>query len=92
MPLMRSRGIVELSSLSGSLYAVCFLPALIVGLLWQGGTRAAATCSLISGFATATIWFGVKQFVLDGSVAWLHEIYVGLLVSMPLFIGISILQ
>jgi len=92
LALMRSRGIVELSSLSGSLYAVCFLPALIVGLFWQGGTRAAATCSLVAGFATATIWFGVKKFVLAGSVAWLHEIYVGLLVSMPLFIGISIWQ
>ena len=92
LALMRTRGIVELSSLSGSLYAVCFLPALIVGLFWQGGTRTAATCSLISGFATAAAWFGLKKVVLGGSVAWLHEIYVGLLVSMPLFIGISIWQ
>jgi SSS family transporter len=92
LALMRTRGIVELSSLSGSLYAVCFLPALIVGLFWQGGTRTAATCSLISGFVTAAAWFGLKKVVLGGSVAWLHEIYVGLLVSMPVFIGISIWQ
>ncbi len=92
LALLRTRGIVELSSLSGGLYAVCFLPALIVGLFWQGATRTAAICSLVSGFVTASAWFGLKKVVLGGAVAWLHEIYVGLLVSMPLFIGISIWQ
>ncbi|MCP4171000.1 MAG: hypothetical protein GY758_09545, partial [Fuerstiella sp.] len=53
LALLRTRGIVELSSLSGGLYAVCFLPALIVGLFWQGATKTAAICSLVSGFVTA---------------------------------------
>ena len=92
LAMMQTRGIVELSSLSGSLYAVCFLPSLIVGLFWQGATETAARCSLVSGFLTAATWFGLKKVVLGGSVAWLHEIYIGLLVSLPVFIGLSILQ
>jgi sodium/proline symporter len=92
LALMRTRGIVELSSLSGSLFATCFLPTLIVGIFWQGATKTAATWSLVSGFVTAATWFGLKKVALGGSLAWLHEIYVGLLVSMPVFIGVSIIQ
>lgn len=69
------------------------MPTLIVGLFWGGGaTKTAATCSLISGFVTAATWFGLKNVALGGSVAWLHEIYVGLLVSMPAFVVISKFQ
>jgi len=92
LALMRTRGIVELSSLSGSLYAVCFLPALIVGLFWRGATTRAALSSVVVGFVTTAAWFALKKVVLGGSVAWLHEIYVGLLVSVPVYIFVSKFQ
>jgi Na+(H+)/acetate symporter ActP len=31
--------IVEITAFSGSLYAACFLPSLVIGLFWKGAQR-----------------------------------------------------
>ena len=89
LALIRARGIVELSSLSGSLYAACFLPTLIVGLFWPRATRAAAVAALLAGFVATSAWFVLKKIAFSGALTWLHEIYVGLFVSVPIFVVVS---
>jgi SSS family transporter len=61
LALVQARGIVEMSSFSGSIYAACFLPSLVVGLFWKGGTRSGALAGIIVGFTVTTIWFYAKQ-------------------------------
>ncbi|MGA0841298.1 MAG: sodium:solute symporter family protein, partial [Pseudomonadales bacterium] len=39
-------GIVEITIFSGSLYAVCFLPAILIGLHWRRGTANAVLASM----------------------------------------------
>jgi cation/acetate symporter len=81
----RIAGIVEMSSFSGSLLAACFLPALVIGLFWQRATLPAALASLIIGFTATMGWFVAKKYT-----DWqLHELYVGLACSLPVFVAVS---
>jgi Na+/proline symporter len=87
LSLLRYRGIVELSAFSGSIYAVCFLPALIVGLFWRRGTADGAFSSLGLGLAATVAWFFLKDHYWPN----LHELYVGLAVSLPTYVVVSLL-
>lgn len=49
-------GIVALTAFSGSLYAACFFPALILGLFWKGGSGAAVMASFAAGILTLALW------------------------------------
>lgn len=82
-------GIVEMSSFSGSLYAACFLPALVVGLFWQRGTSAGATISLTVGFAVTLLWFCLKKRIAGGTFQVWQEVYVGTAVSLTVFVVVS---
>lgn len=84
------RGIVEMSSFSGSMYAACFLPTLVGGIFWKRGTAPAALVSLVVGFFITAIWFIWKKVLFGGEYAWLHEMYVGLATTLPLYVVISL--
>ncbi|MDH5804096.1 MAG: sodium/solute symporter [Gemmatimonadota bacterium] len=49
-------GIVALTAFSGSLYAACFLPSVVLGLYWKEGNGKAAMTSFILGLATLLLW------------------------------------
>ncbi len=90
LALNPGRGIVEMSSFSGSMYAACFLPALVVGLFWKRATRAGALTSMIAGFAVTLVWFLAKKHIADGAYRTWHEVYLGLAVSIPIYVIVSI--
>ena len=48
--------IVTLTAFSGGLYAACFFPAVVLGLLWRRGTGAGAVASLTTGFVVLLCW------------------------------------
>ena len=77
LSLVLDQGITEMSSFSGSLYAACFLPPLIVGLFWNRLGRRAALAAMVTGFVTTLAWFLMKQGGSLGSWRVLHEVYVG---------------
>ena len=89
LALFRMRGIVEMSSFSGSLYAACFLPSLVVGLFWRRATRSGALVSVVIGFLVTICWFYGKRTDLLRSYAWLHEVYVGTAVSLMFYFSVS---
>jgi SSS family transporter len=91
LAVFRAEGIVEMSSFSGSIYAACFLPALVVGLFWQRATRAGGLASVIAGFSVTTAWFYAKKSDAFQELAWLHEVYVGIAISLPVYIVVSLL-
>lgn len=75
--------IVEITTFSGSLYAVCFVPAIIVGLHWRKGNARAVLLSFGSGIATVLIW---RQ---SGLSAVVHEVGPALVVSMIVYLLVA---
>jgi Na+/pantothenate symporter len=75
--------IVEITIFSGSLYAVCFFPAVVIGLHWQKGSAAAVLVSMVGGVTVLLAWIG---FGLRGG---LHEVFPALLTSIVLYVVIS---
>ena len=84
-------GIVEMSSFSGSMYAACFLPTLVVGLFWKRGTPAGAMAAVIVGFSVTLLWFCLKKQIAGGEFKTWHEVYVGLTASVSVYAFVSIL-
>jgi len=78
--------IVEITAFSGSLFAACFMPTLVLGLYWQRGTAAASVACVVVGSSTVIGWFLVKHST--GWIAW-HEVYVGLAASTAVYVGVS---
>ena len=78
--------IVEITIFSGSLYAVCFFPAVVFGLYWQRGSSRAVLWSMAVGISTLIIWIGadLRQN--------LHEVFPALLLSTLTYYGLSRLE
>jgi SSS family transporter len=67
--------IVEITIFSGSLYAVCFFPAVVFGLHWQRGSARTVLWSMAVGISSLMVWIalGLRQD--------LHEVFPALLLS-----------
>jgi SSS family transporter len=76
-------GIVEITIFSGSLYAVCFLPAILFGLHWQRGTAAAVLASMAIGITILVGW------MVLGPKDLLHEVFPALLASCAVYVLIA---
>ena len=76
-------GIVSLTSFSGSLYAGCFLPAILFGLHWKRGNSTAVCTSMLTGAAVLLLWpllpFG----------AAVHKVFPSMLLSTVTYIVLS---
>ena len=68
-------GIVEITIFSGSLYAVCFFPAILFGLHWHRGTAEGVLASMLIGIAVLIGW------MLIGPADVLHEVFPALTAS-----------
>ena len=80
-------GIVEITAFSGSLYAACFFPTLVVGMYWRRGNAAGALACVLVGSVVVVGWFFAKR------AGWttLHEVYAGLGVAILSYVLVSIL-
>jgi len=77
-------GIVEITIFSGSLYAVCFLPAILLGLHWRRGTAGGVLASMITGVAVLLGW------MLFGPRGVVHEVFPALLVSCLVYAAFAL--
>ena len=68
--------IVEITIFSGSLYAVCFFPAVLFGLYWERGTARSVLWSMLLGTIVLLLW------ILLGLKQTLHEVFPALLVAI----------
>jgi SSS family transporter len=76
-------GIVEITIFSGSLYAVCFFPAILFGLHWRRGNATAVLASMVAGGAVLLAW------MLSGAGDRIHEVFPALAVSCVVYAWIS---
>jgi len=76
-------GVIQLTIFSGSVYTVCFFPALVFGLHWRRGNGISVVASMITGMVVLLIWIatGLDDFV--------HEIFPGLLASLLVYVGVA---
>ena len=72
--------ILQITIFSGSLYAVCFLPAAVLGLYWTRGSSTAVLASMAAGVTILLIWLGL------GFNAVLHEVFPALVASIMVYI------
>lgn len=73
-------GIVEITIFSGSLYAVCFFPAIVFGLHWQRGTAVGTLASMLAGVSVLLGW------MLFGPEGVMHEVFPGLVTSCLVYV------
>lgn len=76
-------GIIEMTIFSGSLYAVCFFPAILFGLHWRRGNAAAVLASMGIGVAVLLVW------LVTGLSSYVHEVLPALLVSCVVYLCVS---
>ena len=76
-------GIVELTILSGSLFAVCFVPTILLGLHWRRGNERAALAAFASGIGVLCGW------LILGLDEVLHEVFPALAASTAAYVAAS---
>ena len=77
-------GIVEITTFSGSLYAACFAPPILLGLHWRRGNVASVLGSFISGLLTLLVWRW------SGLNETLHEVIPALFTSTIVYIALAL--
>lgn len=77
-------GIVALTAFSGALYAVCFFPAVILGLYWRRGNGRSALSSFLAGLGVLLGW----RLLPFG--ATVHEVFPGLLASLFTYVLVAL--
>ena len=77
-------GIVTLTSFSGSLYAACFLPAILLGLHWKKGNNFAVLSSMISGALVLILW------PLTPYNGLIHKVFPAIILSTILYIAFTL--
>ena len=73
-------GIVEITIFSGSLYAACFAPAILLGLHWRRGNPAGVILSFAVGIVTLLLW----RFLGLNSI--IHEVIPALFLSFLVYV------
>ncbi|MDE0451070.1 MAG: sodium/solute symporter [Gammaproteobacteria bacterium] len=77
-------GIVEITIFSGSLFAVCFVPTILLGLHWRRGNEAAALTAFGVGITVLLGW------LLAGLGDIVHEVFPALLASTVSYVAVSL--
>lgn len=76
--------IVTLTAFSGSVYAACFFPAVVLGLYWRRGTGAAVLASFAGGLGVLLVWDALPVGDL------IHEVFPAMAVSILLYTGLAL--
>ena len=76
--------ILQITIFSGSLYAVCFLPAVVFGLYWSRGSSTAVLASMAVGITTLIVW------LIAGYNTLLHEVFPALAVSIAVYVACAL--
>ena len=79
-------GIVEITILSGSLYAICFVPTLVIALHWRRGSASGALGCFTTGMLVLIIWRSLDLNTEFG----VHELFPALLTSCVTYAAFAV--
>ncbi|MEM8934497.1 MAG: hypothetical protein AAGE94_25105, partial [Acidobacteriota bacterium] len=72
--------IVTLTAFSGSLYAACFFPAILLGLHWRRGNGPTVLASFIVGVGVLLVW---RHLPFGGGI---HRVFPAMLLSTVVYV------
>ena len=75
--------IVTLTAFSGSLYAACFFPAVVLGLFWRRGDGRSVVSSLLVGVLVLGVW---DRFPFGAAV---HEVFPAMALSTLTYVTLA---
>lgn len=75
--------IVTLTAFSGSLYAACFFPAVVLGLYWRRGNGAGVSASFTVGILTLLLW---KELPIGELI---HEVFPAIALSTFAYVALA---
>ncbi len=75
--------IVELTSFSGALYGACFLPPLVLGLWWRGGSETGVIAAFAAGIGAMALW-PMAPWAAD-----LHSVFPAVAASFAAYLGLA---
>lgn len=78
--------ILQITIFSGSLYAACFLPAVVLGLYWSKGSAQGVLVSMVAGVVTLLVWLS------QGYSSVLHEVFPALAISLSAYVAVAVLD
>ena len=86
-------GIVELTAYTGSIFVSSFAPAILGGLLWRRATKMGVLTSMLTGLIVTGVWrfWVIKAYPWIYRVYWIHEVIVGFISSIIVFIIVCLL-
>lgn len=76
--------IVTLTAFSGSIYAACFFPAVVLGLYWRRGSGAAVLASFAGGLTVLLLW----DWLPIGDTV--HEVFPAMAVSVGVYVAAAL--
>jgi Na+/pantothenate symporter len=76
-------GIVGLTVLSGSIYAACFAPAVLLGLFWRGGNGGAVLGSFAAGLLVLLVW------PLMPIAALIHQVFPAIAAALLVYLVLA---
>ena len=76
--------IVTLTAFSGSLYAACFFPAIVLGLYWRRGNGPAVVGSIMAGLVTLLVWTALP---FGGGV---HRVFPAMALSILVYVTVGL--
>lgn len=76
--------IVGITIFSGSLYAACFLPALLFSLHWSRGHAPAVLGSMLVGVVVLVVW------IVTAASKVVHEVFPALIASTLVYVALSL--
>ncbi len=77
--------IVAITIFSGSLYAACFLPVLLLSLHWSRGHARAVLGSMLTGLVVLVVW------ISSAAASVVHEVFPALVASAVVYVALSLL-
>lgn len=79
-------GIVKMTTFAGSLYAACFVPAVLLGLHWRRGSGVAVIASYVAGAGIIAAW------PLTPWAKTVHEVFPAVAASVLAYAGVALVQ
>lgn len=77
-------GVYQLTWIAWSVLSPAFIPPLIGGLYWKGGTKQGAMASLLAGSITGFAWYYLLQ-----DITQIHTFFAALVISIIAYIVVS---
>lgn len=77
-------GVYQLTWIAWSVLSPAFIPCIVGGLYWKGGTKQGAAAAMITGSVTGFVWYYLLQDITN-----IHTFFAALVIAIVAYIVVS---